>query len=237
MMKPISTIKRIGALLLCAGTAQAVTPFSDSFSSATNTTRWAVSNFGSGMISTSAGKLMFTVPRNPTRDDFATFTLRGIQPTVNEDWEVTINVSNTTAKGQNSAPGLWIQNAADRNDAVFIEFYNRSATASKVNSTFMTDESDSATMDISNSVAGTKASLRATYRKATKIITLWYRISPTAAWSKLSNFSPFNSTTAQRRGNWQMNPNTGKFKVVIYGYSAGNIIAAGGITLDNFSIR
>ncbi len=233
---PTLTASCLGTLFLCTGTLQAVTPFSDIFSTPTNTNRWKVSQFGSGKIASSGGEILFTVPKNPTGDDFALFALRGIQPTVNEDWEVIVDVSNTTAKGQQSGPGLAIENAADRNDAVFIEFYNN-WSVSTVNSIFMTNEKDNASLDISRTVPGSKVSLRAAYKKATKIITLSYRSLPSGPWAQLSSFSPFNSATSPRRGNWNLNPKTGKFNVVIYGYSDGNIITSGSITLDNFSIR
>lgn len=232
----ISTATCLGTLFLCAGSLQAVTPFSDDFSTATNTNRWKVYQFGGGKIASSAGKVVFTVPKNPTGDDFALFALKGIQPTVNEDWEVTVDVSNTTAKGRQSGPGLFIENAADRNDAVFIEFYSN-WSVSTVNSIFMTNEKDDASMDISRTIPGPNLSLRATYKKATKIITFSYRSLPSGGWIQLSSFSPFNRTTAPRRGDWKLNPRTGKFNVVIYGFSERNIITSGGITLDNFSIR
>ena len=226
----------LGTLFLCAGSLQAATPFSDSFSTPTNTSRWKVSQFGSGKIDSSAGKVVFTVPKNPTADDFALFTLRGIQPKVNENWEVIVDVSNTTAKGRTSGPGLAIENASDRNDAVFIEFYSN-WSVSTVNSIFMTNGKGDASLDISRTVPGSTVSLRATYKKATKIISLSYRSLPSGAWVPLSSFSPFNRATSPRRGNWKLNPKAGKFNVVIYGYSDGNIITSGGITLDNFSIR
>ena len=232
----IPTAVYLGALFLGAGSLHAVTPFSDNFSTATNTNRWKVSQFGSGKIESSAGKVLFTVPKNPTGDDFALLALRGIQPTVNENWEVVVDVSNTTAKGQQSGPGLAIENAADRNDAVFIEFYNN-WSVSTVNSIFMTNEKDDARLDISRTVPGPNVSLRASYKKATKIITLSYRSLPSGAWVQLSSFSPFNRAASPRRGDWKLNPKTGKFNVVIYGYSDGNIIKSGGISLDNFSIR
>lgn len=233
---PIPTAVCLGTVFLCAGVLQAVTPFSDSFSTAINSNRWKVSEFGSGKIASSAGMVLFTVPKNPTRDDFALFTLRGIQPSVNENWEVVVDVTNTTAKGRQSGPGLAIENAADRNDAVFIEFYSN-WSVSTVNSIFMTNEQDDAGLDISRTVPGSTVSLRATYKKATKIITLSYRSLPSGAWVQLSSFSPFNRATSPRRGDWKLNPRTGKFNVVIYGFSYGNIITSGGITLDNFSIR
>ena len=232
----IPTAVCLGLLFLCAGSLHAVTPFSDSFSTPTNTNRWKVSQFGSGEITSSGGKVIFTVPKSPTGDDSALFALKGIQPTVDENWEVIVDVSNTTAKGHQSGPGLAIENAADPNDAVFIEFYSN-WSVSTVNSIFMTNEKDDPSLDISRTVPGSHLSLRATYQKATRIITLSYRSLPSGVWIRLSSFSPFNRASSPRRGDWKLNPKIGKFNVVIYGFSDGNIITSGGITLDNFSIR
>ena len=233
----IPSLACFGTLMLCAGNALALSPFAEKFAADPNSSRWGTSNFGSGEIAVSGGKLSFSVAKNPTRDDFATLTLKSPLPKVTEDWEVTVDVTNTSAKGNSSSPGLLIENAADRNDAVFIEFYNNSPQSSQVGSIFMTNENDDPDQDIGKSITGTKASLRASYKKSTKLITLWYRTSSKVAWSKLANFSPFNDATAQRYGNWKMNATTGKFRVTIYGFAEKSVIPSGTITLDNFSIR
>ena len=240
---PLPTLVLIVTFLLCAENGPAVTPFSDKFTSTAqgsrkpNRNRWRASNTHAGEFVVTRGKLSFNVAKTLSPDIDAYLSLKSPLPMVTEDWEVTFDVVNTTGNGIESSAGISIQNAADGGDSVYIELCNYSSNRSRPLSIFVTNGVDLAGKDIfGKRISGTKASLRASYSKSTKFITLWYRPSSRVGWTKQVVFSPFNDATAERRENWNMNPTTGRFRIVIAGYSSLSF-PSGSITLDNFSIR
>ncbi|MES2660459.1 MAG: hypothetical protein V4689_17675 [Verrucomicrobiota bacterium] len=237
MYLPPSKTLLLCLTFLCANSAQAVTAFSEKFSSTLKPARWSLQSEGSGKLAISKGKLSFTVPTTPKDEEFTFLTLKRPQLKYGENWEVIVDVANLSVPGGSIGVGLRIENAADRTDGVSIELDRVGENASKVTGVFITDDDDDLARDIDEPVSGTKASLRATFSAKTKLITFWYRNSTKAAWEKLANFSPANSASAQRRGDWGMTPATGKFKVVLFAYTEEKFATAGKVTLDNLIIR
>lgn len=234
-MKPILryTLLALGLVTVAALPAQAVTSFSETFSAASlNATRWSLSNDG-GLLSPSDGKLHYSASdANGERDSH--IILRGIQPKFNESWEVIVDAANSMRANSRAWIGVAILNAADPNDWVGLQIEG-GKNRTDINSDFATNGVEPA--EVVKRTSFTKASLRVTFSSATKVITMWYRTSPSAPWTKHATFSTTNSATAMRRGNWRMKP-AGGFKIGLFGGGDdGVMIPLGRMSLDNFQVR
>ncbi len=229
----LTSLLALGLVTLAALPAHAVTPFSENFSATPlNASRWSLTKEG-GLLKPSNGKLLYSVTTVGS-DSLSYIMLRGIQPGYNESWEVTVNAVNSTRSRTDNwtSIGVAVLNAADPDDIVGLEIASGDQNA--IYSDFKTNGVESA--DVEKKISSSKASLRVTFSSVTKIITLWYRTSPAAAWTKHANFSTTNSTSAKYRGNWRMKAN-GKFTVALYGSSDGDKVPAGQMSLDNFVVR
>jgi len=129
--------------------------------------------------------------------------------------------------------GAW-RYAADPDDFVGLEITGGD-NRTEILSDFGTNGEEEA--DVVKRISSTNASLRVTFSSVTKVITLWYRTSPSAAWRNHATFSTNNSAIAKRRGDWRMKT-TGRFKLALYGGGEdGAIIRGGQKSLDDFVIR
>lgn len=233
----LKTITMIAACHLLADHASALTPIRDNFNAAKlNTSRWALKNYAKGKLAQKSGRLNFTVAKPPTRDDSATLELRNNQPGFNESWQVTLDVANSQNAGFSAGAGIWIFNASDPKDGVFLEFYGKKAGFNVIG---ITDDRDNPAGDISINPGVNSGSMRISFSKTTKLFTFWYDKSGSAngyQWVKICTFSP-TGKGGDRRGNWKMNPGGGRFGVRLFGYSERQSIAAGKITMDNFALK
>lgn len=225
---------------LTPGTAFALTPFSDDFNKAKlNTSRWALKNFAKGKLSAGSGRINFTVANPPTGDDAAMLTLRNNQPGFNESWQVVLDGTNSRNAGDDSGTGIWIYNATDEEDGVFLEFYGKQGGFNVIN---VTDDEDNPADDISRNPRVRSGSMRISFNKTTKLFTFWYDKTGSAngyQWVKICTFSP-TGKGGDRRGNWKMNPGSGRFGVRLFGFAENNqqqAIPAGQISFDNFSLK
>ena len=213
--------------------AHAVTPFSENFSAATlNASRWSLIKEG-GQLKPSNGKLLYSV-MDEGSESSSHILLRGIQPKYNESWEVTVDAVNSTRTDSWTWIGVAVVNAVDFDDFVGLEISSGSGVT-QILSDFGTNGVEAA--DIEKEISSTQASLRVTFSHLTKIITLWYRTAPAAAWTKHATFSTTNGTGAKRRGNWRMSNATGKFTLALYGGGDGDKVPAGQMSLDHFVVR
>lgn len=231
------TIAALAACHLLAGHASALSPFSDNFNAAKlNTSRWTLKNFAKGKLAQSSGRLNYLVASPPTDDDFATLELRNNQPGFNENWETIVDVANTRNAGFSAGAGIWIFNATDPKDGLFLEFYGSRAGFNVIG---ITDDRDNPAGDISTNPGINSGSMRISFNKTTKLLTCWYDKTGSAngyQWVKIATFSP-TGKGGDRRGNWNMNPASGRFGIRLFGYSERQTITAGKITMDNFALR
>lgn len=239
MNSPIlKTITTLAACHLLAGHASALSPFSDNFNAAKlNTSRWTLKNDAKGKLVQSSGRLNFTVASPPTGDDSATLELRNNQPGFNENWQVTLDVTNTLGSGYLCGPGIWIFNSADRKDGVFLEFYGKQDGFNVIG---ITDDRDNPAGDIMRNPGVSSGSMRISFSKTTKLFTFWYDKTGSAngyQWVKICTFSP-TGKGGDRSGNWNMNPGSGRFGIQLFGYSENpSPIVTGKLTMDNFALK
>ena len=238
MKTPFSVFAIIGCQFLL-GTSSALTPFSDNFNAAKlNTTNWLAGGEGGAKLKQSGGRLNFTVPSNLADEDYAFIQLLNSQPGYNESWQVIVDVTNTNNHRGFSGPGLWVYNADDGGDTVFLELYGKGTKGGFVAS-FVLDGQYTVGKEIRNNPAVSKGSIRISFNKTTKLLTFWFDKTGSAdgyKWTKLCSFSP-TGVGGDRRGNWNMNNETGRFNIKLYGFSEGRIVAPGTENLDNFVLK
>lgn len=225
------------AMPLLSGSVFAVTPFTDKFNAKSiNKTRWKVENSSKNVgFLPNKSKLNFTVAGKATEDDYSILALKKNFPGYNESWEITLDVTNTTSKKSSVGVGFQVFNADDPTDLVALEFYGKSGFFG----VYITDDGDDWTQDIKKNPGVTKGSLKISFDKTTKLITFSYDKDGSAngfVWKKLSTFSP-TGTGGDRRGNWNMNPTTGRFGIELFGFAEKSQVASGKVTIDNFTLK
>lgn len=225
------------ALPLLTGTALALTPTKDSFNGKTiKKTRWDVENSSTKAAFLPAnGKLNFTVAGKPTDDDYSILTLKKVRPSYNESWEMTLDVANTSSTKSTVGVGFQVFNAADPTDLVALEFFGKSGFFG----VFITDDEDDSDQDLEKNPGVTKGSLKISFDKTSKLITLSYDKDGSAngfIWKKMGTFSP-TGTGGDRRGNWNMNSQTGAFGIELYGFAEESKVTNGQASIDNFVLK
>lgn len=223
---------------MLSGLASALTPVSDNFNLDTiNTTLWNYQKGGTGSLAQSGGLLRYRAASPGTEDDFAILTLRNNSPGYNESWQVVLDVTNTGNVGEKLGVGISVFNRADRTDNVNLEFYGGGSGG--FNFIGVTNDNDDPSKDVRVYPNVTKGSIRITFSATTKLFTFWYDTTGSAdgyQWTKLCTFSPTGSG-GTRRGNWNMDPTTGSFGVMVFGYSEFLPVTKGMASMNNFKLQ
>ena len=228
--------------LLVSPLALAITPVTENFDSARlNPVRWQRAMFKSARMDQLLGKLGFWIVEPFDQDeDYAYIELRNNQPGVNENWQVTVAVTNKSGEGDHIGAGFWIYNATDPSDVVFFEFYGNNSKVRKTcaKACFVLDGSHMKDEFPFKKGALTSAKLRIVYSRQTRLFT--FKVgspSPTTRnrtiWSSIGTFSPFNSG-GDARANWNLNPGSGRFGIRLEGYGERRLLERGKVSMDNF---
>lgn len=225
------------AMPLLGGTALALTPINDKFQGDTiNKIRWKVESSSKKTAFLPAnGKLDFTLAGKPTDDDYSILKLKRIRPSYNESWEMTLDVRNNTSTNSTVGVGFQVYNAQDPTDLVALEFFGKSGFFG----VFITDDEDDSDQDIEKNPGVTKGSLKISFDKTSKLITLSFDKDGPAngfTWKKLATFSP-TGTGGDRRGNWNMNSETGRFGIDLYAFAEDSKVVTGQVSIDNFTLK
>ena len=236
----ITTGLFFGALSFFTGHCLALTPFSDDFTGTRlDKASWQQGSYGTGAIlKQSGGRLNFTMPVAKDEEVDTWVELIASHPGYNENWQAILDVTNANNHRGNSAPGLWIFNAADPSDSVYLEFLGNGVKGG-FGASFVVNGFYSAGADIVANPGVSKGSIRVIFNKTTKILTFSY--DPTGSgdgykWIKLGTFAT-NGVDGDRRGNWEMDPEIGSFTIRVNGYVDGKVVAAGTETMDNFALK
>ncbi len=235
-MKTSQLIITLAACQFITGNCLALTPFSDKFNAKTlNKSRWTLKNHGKGRLAPGNGRVNFTVAAKPTGDDFSTIDLKNNRPGYNESWEIILDVANTANLGSKAGVGFQIYNAADPRDVAALEFYGKSGFVAIT----ITDGKDKPADDLMRNPGVRKGSIRISFDKSTKLVSFWYDATGSAngfQWKRIGTFSP-TGKGGTRRGNWKMNPSTGRFGIQLFGFGEGRVIPGGKVSLDNFKLK
>jgi hypothetical protein len=226
--------------------SHALTPYADAFSGkALNSVRWQRALFKNAKLWPANGRLNFTIaPAFDPDEDYAYLELRNNRPGFAEDWQVTVDVTNTSGQGDRIGAGFWIFNAADSRDVAFFEFFgNPGATMKQAGkASFVLDGQTSPARLSFNSAKLTSAKLRVSFNKRTKLMTFSVGVTnPKPAggtrltWTPIGTFSP-TGKGGTMRADWQMNPAGGSFGIRLEAYGEQRTLAPGKVSLDNFAL-
>ena len=238
--QPIIAGLTFAALSFFTGNCLALTPFSDEFNAAKlDKVNWLPGAYGvGGRLTQSNGRLNFAVPVAKPYEIDVWLELHANHPGYNENWQAIVDVANSNNHQGDSTVGLWIANTDDPSDVVYLEFSGK-GTKGGFGASFVVDGKYTAGADIVANPAVSKGSVRITFNKTTKFLTFWY--DPTGSadgykWTKLGTFAT-NGVGGDRRGDWQMNAETGSFIIKLAGYVEGKVVAPGTENIDNFILK
>ncbi|RYD40286.1 MAG: hypothetical protein EOP85_14515 [Verrucomicrobiaceae bacterium] len=228
-----NVISSLVALAMLTGNAFALTPVQETFSGQFNQERWYQYAVASGRLIQKGDVLNYSTKSKATKNDFSSIELLTSQPGFAEDWQLTLDLSNTSNLGKKAAGGIMIFNVQDRKDYLYLEYYGKSGVAGGV----IADQKHVKKGRISLPQAIAKGSLRVTYRVATKLLTLEVLVpkGKKTKWFTVGTFSPLGDKKGDVRANWKMNADS-RFGVQLFGFSESKKVENGKITFDNFTL-
>jgi hypothetical protein len=221
----------VGCLIIGALPASALPEFKDTFTSTKLNKNWKPFSENGGKLVLNNGKLNLVTAQ--AAEASGAVILNAPLASVKESWETEVVVTNNTRSGE-AWTGLLIGNASSLfSNNVSIELTQFEGQA-RISSWITAGGKEKRVKEILTSAK--TLYIRVSYDAKTKISTVFFRTKPTAPWTMLYTYSPFNSTKADFRGNWGLNANTGRFSLALFGGSV-NKINAGAVTIDNFVIK
>lgn len=222
--------------------ADTVLTVTDDFNAAVlDPLKWSVTDSTPATSFTHAGqRLNYIISEAPSADDFRVLRCVSVQPAYDKDWEVIVDVSNTSVRNTMadwSGVGLAITGAQnlDRYDEIFFELGDENVTDKKIFANFITDDVDAPELDAVVSGTLTTASLRVVFNATSKVFSLSVdRTGSTNGyqWEALTSYGIAGSG-GDRNTDWQMSGD-GVFNISCYGLSANRVISQGQMTFDNF---
>jgi hypothetical protein len=228
--------------LLVSPLALALTPVTENFDSARlNPLRWQRAMFKSARMDQLLGKLGFWIVAPFDKDeDYAYIELLNNQPGFNENWQVTVAVTNKSGEGDHIGAGFWIYNADDPSDVIFFEFYGNNSRVQKTcaMASFVLNGSHQAAQFPFNRGLLKSAKLRVVFNRQTKLFTFKVGTpNPTrrsrTVWTSIGTFSP-TGVGGDARANWNLNPGSGRFGIRLEGYGERRLLDRGKVSMDNF---
>ena len=227
----------LAACHILTGTCLALTPVEDSFNAtALNTKRWQLSQFQNAKLRQAGERLNFLVRASTPDEDYAFVELINNQPGYNENWQLLLDVKNTTGQGDRVGVGFWIFNADDPSDVVFFEFYGSPGKKERncVRASFILDGTHIAgDLNLKEKLT-TSGRLKLTFNKQTKRFAFFFRSDEKGSnWLSLGTFS-VNGVGGTTRANWNMNPGSGRFGIRLEGYGENRVVASGAANMDDF---
>jgi len=230
----LTTLPRTLALAaVFAGNALALTPITEDFEAAKlNTDQWSLYKTGKARLQPGKGHLNLVCPKLPLQNDYTTIELKTSRPGYNENWQFTLDLSDTTNLGDQAGCGFMIVNRADetRGDYLYFEFSGKGGISGGV------IVNGKPAKDATFNAAGQpKTSVKVAYNKKTSLITISTSFTgsgESAEWKKIRQFSP-TGTGGDVRGNWEMDASS-KFAIQLLGFTDGVIVPKGKVKLDNF---
>ncbi|MEO5913764.1 MAG: hypothetical protein ABIS50_05995 [Luteolibacter sp.] len=195
---------------------------------------WYQHREAKGKFSQADGVLNYTARAKTTPKDFASIELLTSQPGYNENWEMSLDLSDTSVLARNAGIGFMIFNVADRGDRLYVEFFGTSGMAAGV----FTNGNPAPAVKLSTKAGLSKGGIRVRFNKKTKLLTFY--VSKTTSsegyeWVKLGTYSPTGSG-GDVNGVWKMKAADGAFGIQLFGFDLAKPVSAGKLTIDNFKL-
>jgi hypothetical protein len=238
-------IKSIPLLLSLAaaltGNCLALTPITENFDAPKlDKDLWLSYSLGKGRFSQSNGKLNFLVSAPPTQNDYINMELQASQPGMYENWEMTLDLTNTLKSGEGSqaSPGFILANEQDYRDYLYVSFFGKSG----IDAGFYNDlvKSNAKPLTLRTGVA--KGAIKVAYSKKTKLMTFSASLTTKEegyVWIRVGTFAPNGNGSGKNNVNadWKMDPASGRFRVQLTGFAISQAVKRGDISIDNFSLQ
>jgi hypothetical protein len=217
-----------------SGNGLALTPILEEFESGKiDPVRWYHRSEAKCKFSQTNGMLNFRVLADSPSKNFASIELMTSAPGYRENWEMTLDISNSSNAAKTAGIGFIIFNSADRNDRLFLEYHGVFGINSGV---FVNGKYNRAAV-FSNATGLSASGIRVAYNKKTRLLTLSRSKTLSGEgyeWQKIGTFSPSGSG-GDVRADWDMGAE-GSFGIQLYGTAGATTIAAGKLTIDHFVI-
>ena len=222
------------AMAACiSGQCLALTPITEEFESAKiDPVNWFYYHDTKSKLVQTNGVLNFRVLSKPLAGNYSSIELLTSQPSFNENWEMTLDITNMSSYVRTVGGGITIFNSVDRNDRLYISYYGKAgigvgADTNKVNAHFS---------KLSPGVATATGGVRVSFSRKTKLLTIFLSDNMSGEgyqWRKIGSFSP-NGVGGDARANWKLDPVSGGFGIQLFGNAVTRAISSGKITFDNF---
>lgn len=215
------------------GQCLALTPITEEFESTKiDPVNWFYYHDTKSRLIQGNGVLNFRVLSKPLAANYSSIELLTSQPSFNENWEMTVDVTNTSSYVRTVGGGITIFNSVDRNDRLYINYYGKAG----IGTGSYTNNVNANAFKLSPGVATASGGVRVSFSKKTKLLTIYLSDSVSGegyAWRKIGSFSP-TGVGGDARTNWKMDPVSGRFGIQLFGNAGPRTISSGKITFDNF---
>ncbi|MEI6083801.1 MAG: hypothetical protein WCS70_05825, partial [Verrucomicrobiota bacterium] len=239
-IQPLSAIFLAGLLQLTTLPAFAIDAGDDFSSGTVDTNKWGADvTFGNGVLTQTGGVLQFTVVKGTSYDEVLRPWVLSQFPTTN-NWEARITVLNSIAfpkKSQGASFGIYVRNWTDPYDNISAELYSSSYGSLPTHTGFYSALFENNKFLWYTNIDGggvTNAALRVVFNSATKVVSLYYDLTPETdgPWSLFASWG-VAGTGGSQHVDWQMS-DTDRFSLEVYGYSAKATVGTGVMQGDDF---
>jgi|GEM_PF-3211420 len=207
-------------------------------------TRWAAdSTVGSGRLDEANQRLEYTCSSPSGRDDVAIRPWVLTRMPTNGDWEVQVDLVNTTAPSQAfqvNSFGIKALHPRTGQGEMAVEMYCSSLGGGQARTGFWAAlETNGVSLAEPDSGAWdslTYGAVRMAYTAATRVVSVGYDMDPSDGyqWVFLGSFGLAGADGADANTDWGL-LDTDQFPVYLYGYSYEIAVASGQMSADNFS--
>jgi hypothetical protein len=195
---------------------------------------------GNGMLSETGAVLRYTCSSGTANDQSLRDWLGSNFP-YDADWEVQIDLSNSTAPDQNdqvNSFGISVVENEFLPNEIFAELYASHLGGPPVRKGFYGAmyANDAFIAEADTGAPGvTAGAVRIAFDAATKVLTLYYDLDPSDGydWVQFASFGINGSGGADGSAQWGMT-DADTFQAAIYGYSSEMVVGAGTMYGDNF---
>lgn len=231
-MKTKSHLSILAVVAAVTGNCLALTPVTEDFEAGKlDSFRWYHHREAKGKFSQAGGVLNFRVLASPASSNFASLELMTSAPGYAENWQMTLDISNSSTAAKTSGIGFMIFNTVDRNDRLFVEYHGVFGINSGV---FANGKYDHSSV-LSKTTGAPDGGIRVSFSKKTGLLTFF--LSKTVSgegyeWRKIGTFSP-TGVGGDVRADWGLGADS-TFGIQLYGTAGATTLPAGKLTIDNF---
>jgi len=208
-----------------------------------DTTKWGADIVdGKGLLKEISQELQYTCSSGTAYDQ----SLRPWDASVlpfDADWEVQLDVANSTAPTNNDQVNSFGISVADPNNfgnEVYGELYVSHLGGPPTRNGFyaeLLDDGSYVSESDTGDLAVTSGAVRLAFNANTKVISLFYDVDPSDgySWTGYGSFGLAGSGGTSGNANWGLS-NADRIVIAVYGYSANMTVQSGTMSGDNFRV-